>query len=31
MIMHLPYKGLNLAKEFSGNTGEKDLVKRMKK
>lgn len=30
-IMHLLYKGTNLAKEFGGKTGEKDLAERLKR
>ena len=30
-IIHLPYDGLNPAKEFGGKTREKDLAERMKK
>lgn len=29
--MHLPYKGLNSAREFGKKTGEKDLAEKMKK
>lgn len=31
IIAHLSHEELNMAKEFGGKTGEKDLVERMKK
>ena len=30
-ITHLPHEGLNPAKEFGRNAGERDLVEKMKK